>query len=106
MSKFRQQHMPVMWHDISSKEAEIPVIDAILGSSVIVETINGKKLTAKIAPGTEDGYTMRFVGYGMPIYGTNNYGNMFCRIKLKMPKNLTSDDIKRLEDIRNSPAFK
>ncbi len=30
VSKFRQQHMPVMWHDISSKEAEKPVIEATL----------------------------------------------------------------------------
>ena len=30
MSKFRQQHMPVMWHEFSSKESDIPVIQASL----------------------------------------------------------------------------
>lgn len=85
---------------------EIPVLDAILGGEAIVETINGKKLTVKINPGTEDGHMIRFSGYGMPKYGTNVYGNMFCEIKLRMPKDITYDERELLEKLRTMKNFK
>ena len=85
---------------------EVPVIDAILGCDVTVETINGKKLKAKIPSGTEDGYTMRFAGYGMPIYGSNNFGDLYGIVKLKMPKNITNNERKVLEDLKKKENFK
>ena len=87
-------------------DIEVPVIDAILGCNVVVETINGKKLTAKIPSGTEDGYTLRFKGYGMPKYGSNEYGNMFGEIKLKMPKKLTDKEREDLLKLKESDNFK
>ena len=87
-------------------DIEIPVVDAMLGCDVTIETINGKKLKAKVPSGAEDGYTMRFAGYGMPKYGSNAYGDMFCTIKLKMPKALSQDERKILEDLRAKDNFK
>ena len=71
-----------------------------------VETINGKKLSAKIPAGTEDGHVLRFKGYGMPIYGSNSYGNMMGVIRLKMPKSLDSEDIKLLNQLKGKDNFK
>ena len=87
-------------------DIEIPVIDAILGCDVTVETINGKKLKAKVKGGTEDGHTLRFAGYGMPEYNTGKYGDLFGVIKLKMPKNITNEERKVLEDLKNKENFK
>lgn len=87
------------------KTIEIPVIDAILGCNVTVETINGKKLSAKIPSCTEDGYTMRFTGYGMPIYGANKYGDMYVEIKLKMPSKINDNEKKLLEDLKTMENF-
>lgn len=85
---------------------EVPVIDAILGCNVTVETINGKRLKAKIPSGTEDGYTMRFAKYGMPIYGRNQYGDMYCEVKIKMPKTLTDEEKTTLEGLKAKENFK
>lgn len=85
---------------------EIPVLDAIVGCNVNVETINGKTLSAKIPSGTEDGYMLRFKGYGMPIYGSNEYGNMIGVIKLKMPKTLNKEEIDLINQLRNKENFK
>lgn len=85
---------------------DVPVIDAILGCDVTVETINGKKLKAKIPSGTEDGYTMRFAGYGMPKYGTNEYGDMFGEVRIKMPKSINAEERKVLEDLKKKENFK
>jgi DnaJ-class molecular chaperone len=87
-------------------DIEIPVIDAILGCSVNVETINGKKLAAKIPAGTEDGHRIRFKGYGMPIYGTNEYGNMIGVIKIKIPKKINNEEYKLLSQLKNMENFK
>lgn len=84
---------------------DVPVIDAMLGCNVTIETINGKKLSAKIPSGTEDGGFLRFVGCGMPIYGTNNYGNMMVEVKLKMPKSLTNDERSVLEGLKKGRNF-
>lgn len=85
---------------------EVPVIDAILGCTVSIDTINGKKLSAKIPPYTEDGYMLRFKGYGMPIYNNGGYGNMIGIIKLKMPKTLNKDEFDALNHLRNNENFK
>ena len=88
------------------RDLEIPVIDAILGGSVTVETINGKKLTVKINQGTEDGHLIRFAGYGMPKYGTNMYGDMYCEVRLRLPNELTFEEKKLLEELRVKDNFK
>ena len=85
---------------------EVPVLDAILGSQIKVKTINGKTLSATIKQGTEDGTKLSFKGYGMPIYGTNGYGNLICVIKLVMPKNLNKDEKKLLNDLKTKEHFK
>jgi len=87
-------------------DIEIPVIDAILGCSATVETINGKKLSVKIAGGTEDGHRYKFNGYGMPIYGTNQYGNMIGVVKLQMPKQINDEEHKLLSQLKNMENFK
>ena len=84
----------------------VPVIDAIIGCDATIKTINGKKLKVKVPQGTEDGYTLRLGGYGMPIYGTNNYGDMYCVVKIKMPKKLTADEKSVLENLRTKNNFK
>lgn len=85
---------------------EIPVIDGMLGCNVEVETIDGKKLSTKIAQGAEDGYKIRFGGKGMPIMNTNNFGNMIGVIKLKMPKKLTNEEIQLLNQLKEKENFK
>lgn len=85
---------------------DVPVIDALLGCDVTVETISGKKLKAKIPSGTEDGYTMRFAGYGMPKYGTNEHGDMFGEVRVKMPKEINAEERRLLEELKKKENFK
>lgn len=87
-------------------DMRISVVDAMLGCDVTVETIDEKKLTAKVPSGTEDGYTMRFKGYGMPVYGSNVRGDMYGVVKLVMPKHLTITERNTLTQLRQSENFK
>lgn len=84
---------------------EVSVIDAILGCNKEVKTIDGKTLSTKIPVGVEDGTEIRFVGKGMPIYGTSSYGNMYGIVKIKLPKNVNVEERALLEQLKSKPNF-
>jgi molecular chaperone DnaJ len=85
---------------------EIPVLKGIIGGETTVETIDGKIITAKIPQGTEDGTQLRFKGYGMPKFNSSNRGNMIGVVKLVMPKAITEDERKLLEELCEKDNFK
>ncbi|MBR6516941.1 MAG: DnaJ domain-containing protein [Bacilli bacterium] len=86
---------------------EVPIIDAILGCTKSIETIDGKTLSTKIPQGVEDGTKIRFVGKGMPNYDNNRQvGNMYAIIKLKLPKSLNDTETKLLNELKEQENFK
>lgn len=87
-------------------DIDINVVDAILGCDVTVDTIDDKKLTTKVKACVEDGTMIRFGGKGLPIYGTNRFGNMIGIINIKMPKKLSDDEIKLLKELKEKENFK
>lgn len=87
-------------------ELEIPIIDALLGCNKEVTTIDGKRLTTKIASLIEEGTQIRFAGKGMPIYERNNqYGAMIGIIRLVMPKALNDEERQLLNDLKTKEHF-
>ncbi len=85
-------------------ELHISLIDAALGTSVEVPSINGK-LRIKIDPGTQSGKILRLRGKGirdMNGYGT---GDQLVYVNVWTPKRLTSEEKEILERLRNSPSF-
>jgi molecular chaperone DnaJ len=87
-------------------DIELNVIDAILGCTINVETVDGKNLTAKIPSGTSDGHKLRFRGYGIPVYGTNSNGDMYGIVKIKIPSNITNKEKELLKELGEQENFK
>lgn len=87
-------------------QIELNVVDAILGTTVTVDTVDGKKLTAKIPNGTCDGHKLRFRGYGIPVYGTNSNGDMYGIVKIKIPSNITDKEKELLKELGEQENFK
>ena len=87
-------------------ELKIKVIDAMLGCEVKIDTIDGKKLTAKIPQGTCEGHNLRFKGYGLPLYKTNDRGNMIGVVKLVMPNKLNDKEKELLNELKKQENFK
>ena len=87
-------------------DIDLSVIDAILGCTVNVETVDGKKLTAKIPSGTSDGHKLRFRGYGLPVYGTNTSGDMLGIVNINIPKNVTEEEKELLLKLKEHDNFK
>ncbi len=82
----------------------ISFIDAALGTSVEVPTIDGK-VKIKIEPGTQSGKILRLRGKGVKDINHYSKGDQLIHINLWTPKNLTPEEKSKLESLRNSTNF-
>ncbi len=82
----------------------ISFVDAALGGSMEVPTIDGK-VRIKVDPGTQSGKILRLRGKG--IKDINNYGkgDQLIHVNVWTPKKLTSEETDLLEKLRNSENF-
>ena len=85
---------------------EISVVDAILGSTINVKTVDGKELSARIPNGTCDGHKLRFRGYGLPYYNMEGSGDMIGVVKIIIPKEITKKEGELLMELKKEEHFK
>jgi len=78
---------------------ELKLSEAILGVTVSVPTIDDKLLSLKIPPGTKHGTKMRLSGHGLPEMKKGQKGNLYVRIQIKIPKNLTKEQQELVEKL-------
>jgi molecular chaperone DnaJ len=71
--------------------AEVPinVVQAMLGTSVRVRTVDGKKVLLRIPPGTQPGRKFRIKGQGVERNGTR--GDQLVQIRVTVPEKLTPE---------------
>ncbi len=68
---------------------EIKLSEALLGTSISVPTVEGKKLSLKIPAGTKHKTKMRLSGYGLPNMRSQEKGDLFVIIRIYLPKSLS-----------------
>jgi len=83
----------------------ISFIDATLGASVEVPTLEGKA-KIKIDSGTQPGKVLRLKGKGVPSLNSYSRGDLLVNINVWTPQQLTSEEKKLLEKLRESENFK
>lgn len=82
----------------------ISIPDAILGANVEVPTIDGK-VRIKIDPGTQGGKILRLRGKGLPDVNGYGKGDLLVNVNVWIPKNLTKEEMKNIEQYRTSSTF-
>jgi DnaJ-class molecular chaperone len=81
---------------------EVDAIDAILGKSFNIETLDKKNLEIKVRSGTQHNTLLAAHGYGMPNMQDNRFvGRLLVQIDIKIPTNLTEEQLIKLKEIRN-----
>lgn len=85
-------------------EVFVNVVDAILGESIEVPTINGKA-KIKIEPGTQSGKMLRLKGKGLPILQGYGTGDLFVHINVWTPKKVSKEEREILEKLKKSENF-
>lgn len=83
----------------------ISFVDAALGASVEIPTIDGKA-KIKIEPGTQAGKILRLKGKGIPEVNSYHKGDQLVYINIWTPKALSKEERDQLENLRSSANFK
>jgi curved DNA-binding protein len=78
---------------------EIKLSEAMLGTTISVPTIDDKQLSLKIPPGTKPGTKMRLSGHGLPAMKGNKKGDLFVRIQVGIPKQLSAEQRRLVEKL-------
>lgn len=79
-------------------EEEISYYDAILGTSVSADTVDGKT-EVKIPAGTQPDQKLRLRGKGATKLGTDFRGDQYITVKVKIPQNVSGKEKELIESI-------
>jgi molecular chaperone DnaJ len=77
----------------------ISALDAILGTSVPIETIHGP-VTLTVPEGTQPGTILRMKGKGMPLLNASRTGDHEVTVHVEIPRKLSRAERKILQDWR------
>lgn len=82
-------------------EKEVSVWDAILGTSLSVNTLDNKTFSVNVPPGTQPETTLSCKGEGLPHPKTMRRGNLLIKIKVVIPKNMPDSDIEIIKKFKH-----
>ncbi len=83
------------------QDVSISMVDAVLGASKNVRSIEGKELEFTIPSGTQPEQVFRIKGKGMSIYGKTARGDMFVKVRVEIPKKINSKQRAILEEFKH-----
>jgi curved DNA-binding protein len=83
-------------------EVSVDLYTAVLGGEVTVPTLSGN-VVLTIPAGTQPGKIFRLSGRGMPhLKNPNQFGDLFVKVNVKIPQNLTPRQRELFEEISRS----
>lgn len=85
-------------------DAYINFVDAVLGESIEIPTINGKA-KIKIEPGTQSGKMLRLKGKGLPSVQRYGTGDLFVHINIWTPTKVSKEEKELLDKLKDSENF-
>ena len=78
-------------------EIKINFVEAIIGSKYDLEHF-GKKLILKIPNGIQPNSILRVKTKGMPIINSQNFGDLYVKVKIEIPKKISNKQKEILKD--------
>jgi len=81
------------------RQATISLTDAVLGAKLEVPTLGGTA-SVTIPPGTQPDAVLRLKGKGLPEFGSGRHGEMYLRIAVHVPEQLSSEERELYERLR------
>ncbi|MCS6772758.1 MAG: J domain-containing protein [Anaerolineae bacterium] len=79
-------------------DVQVDAFTAMLGGEVRVETLGGP-LMVKIPAGTSSGKLVRVRGKGMPKLNSTGHGDLYLRVMVTVPTDLTPEEQRALEQM-------
>lgn len=87
-------------NDLNTK-VKVNCLEMMVGTSVVIETLDNKQLELKIPPGTKNGTTFSVNGYGVPDIKRGNRGKLLITVEADIPKNLSEQSLSKIREILN-----
>ena len=79
----------------------VSIDEAILGASIVVPAPDGTRVKLRVPAGTQDGKVLRVKGKGAKdVEGKKGTGDLRIKVVVEMPKNLSAEQKKAIEDFR------
>ena len=83
----------------------ISAIDAMLGCEIDIPCLDGVQ-KMKLPAGTQSGTVERLRGKGMPVVNSYGKGDLYVKILVWIPHNLSRSEKEAMENLRSSSSFK
>ena len=80
----------------------ISMVQATLGGSIEVPTLDGKMARINIPAGAQSGHQFRMRGKGMPVVRSTQRGDMYIEIGVETPVNLTAKQKELLKEFEKA----
>lgn len=80
-------------------EKRIPFSKACLGSNVSITSLDGKELKVKVPAGIQQQSKLRLKGHGLPAGPKGRRGDIYVKIAIDIPKELTDEQKKVIEEL-------
>lgn len=80
----------------------IPYSEACFGTKIEVNTLEKKKFMVKVNPGTENDARLRIKGYGLPHGPIGKRGDLYVRIGVQVPKELTEEQEELIRQLQEN----
>lgn len=87
-------------------DVAVPLLNAILGGEVEVPTMTGR-IALQIPVATQNGRSFKIKGKGLPKMNSDEFGDLYATIKVRLPDSLTDRErtlYAELRDIRSGAA--
>ena len=85
-------------------DLDLPLATAVLGGTVSAPTIDGP-IEVRIRPGTQPGALIRLRGRGIPYLRSQNRGDQYLRLNIKIPEKLSHQEKDLFEQLRQLDRF-
>jgi DnaJ-class molecular chaperone len=82
-------------------DIDVPLTDAVLGGEVEVPTLTGRVMLT-VPPLSQNGKTFRQAGQGMPRLSGPGRGNLYARLRVRLPEQLSDRERELFEELRGA----
>jgi len=83
-------------------ERQIPYSAAVLGTEISVPSLDGKQLKIKVPPGIQANARLRIKGHGLPDGPLAPRGNIYVKINIDVPKEITREQKKLIKQLADA----
>jgi molecular chaperone DnaJ len=86
-------------------ELNVPFNILLLGGNINIQSLNNTNFKVTIPSGSRPGYVMRLKDKGLPDMNSQKRGDLYIKMAIDFPENLTREEVEIISQLNNKPNF-